>query len=299
MKKTISSLFIDKDSHGIDNYIYQDYPIVIEHSDNLKLGPFFQNHWHEQFEILYSLQGEASIYCNSQHIRAKPEEAIIINPNEFHYGDNFTPDFCYYLIKIDLPFFLNSRSDLFETNFMVPFMQNLIVFQNHISGECELLTQIRFALQEYQSKKIGYKLTIKASIYHVLALLLRHYSKHIIDYSEQERKHKTKHLLQPILQYIDEHYTEQLTLNQLATIGNINPIHLCRIFKKLVGKPPLAYINHLRISKALSLLEDSSINITEIAMAVGFTDSNYFSRIFKKHRKISPSEFRASRNIVN
>jgi AraC-like DNA-binding protein len=54
----------------------------------------------------------------------------------------------------------------------------------------------------------------------------------------------------------------------------------------------MEYINYLRMNKAASLLIDSDLNISEIAMTIGFDDSNYFSRLFKKYKKMSPSEMR-------
>lgn len=95
-----------------------------------------------------------------------------------------------------------------------------------------------------------------------------------------------------MLEYMEDHYTDSLRLNQLAGLANMSSQNFCRVFKKLTGKSPMDYFNCLRINKASSLLLNSDLNISEIALAVGFDDSNYFSRIFKQYKKTSPSYLR-------
>jgi AraC-like DNA-binding protein len=68
--------------------------------------------------------------------------------------------------------------------------------------------------------------------------------------------------------------------------------YFCHIFKSITGKRPVDYMNYLCINKAVTLLSESNLNISEIAMAVGIDDSNYFSRLFKKYQKTSPTAMR-------
>jgi len=82
-------------------------------------------------------------------------------------------------------------------------------------------------------------------------------------------------------------------------MSNISKYHFCRLFKQLTGKSAGDYICQLRINNALTLLRESDLNITEIAMASGFNDTNYFCRVFKKCQKSSPSKIRQAMKKVH
>lgn len=88
------------------------------------------------------------------------------------------------------------------------------------------------------------------------------------------------------------HYCEQLRLEDLAARFSISESYLSRSFKDIIGVGISEYINILRIRKSQKLLEDSELSIAEIAQAVGFESANYFGRVFQKHHKIPPSQYR-------
>jgi AraC-like DNA-binding protein len=94
------------------------------------------------------------------------------------------------------------------------------------------------------------------------------------------------------ISYIENNYSEDLKLKTLADMAGVSINGLINIFKNHFGVTPLSYIISLRIQKACEIMHSSEKPITEIAFEVGFTDSNYFSRAFKKNTGITPSEYR-------
>ena len=99
--------------------------------------------------------------------------------------------------------------------------------------------------------------------------------------------------IRPVFRYIDEHYTEIISLSTLSDLIFVTPQHLCVIFKKLTSRTVSEYINSVRIGKSKELLlRDRSMKIKEIADACGFRDVSYFCSTFKKFEGVSPSEFR-------
>ncbi|MBR2405968.1 MAG: helix-turn-helix domain-containing protein [Clostridia bacterium] len=92
--------------------------------------------------------------------------------------------------------------------------------------------------------------------------------------------------------YIEEHYTEPLTLEHLAAIANYSPTHLSKRFKEATGLPPIRYLNNIRIEQAKYLLQFSDESIGKIMEKIGFTDTSYFSKFFKKLLGYSPQAFR-------
>lgn len=104
--------------------------------------------------------------------------------------------------------------------------------------------------------------------------------------------HNTPEVLRPVLQYIQEHYTEALTLEGVAKMFHLNASYLSRIFRKSTGLNYMSYVTNLRIEKAKRLLLDTDLVISEIALCCGFLNEPTFYTTFKRSTGRSPGEFR-------
>lgn len=92
--------------------------------------------------------------------------------------------------------------------------------------------------------------------------------------------------------FIDAHYAEKITLEQIAAQCHISPYHASHIFKELTGYSPMQYIMRRRIGQAQTLLLTTDISVTDIAGCTGFDNSNYFSTVFAKYTGYTPREYR-------
>lgn len=92
--------------------------------------------------------------------------------------------------------------------------------------------------------------------------------------------------------YIDEHYNQDITIDELSELANVTPQYLCKMFKRHLNLRPFQYIAMKRIQHAKKMLSDSTMSVNDIAHLVGYNDCSYFCAIFKKYEIISPSEFR-------
>lgn len=93
------------------------------------------------------------------------------------------------------------------------------------------------------------------------------------------------------IEYIQRHYNEEITLNQISEYVNLSPQHFSKIFKESTNYKFVDWVNNLRISKAKELMNGSTLTIKEICFQVGYQDPNYFSRIFKKYVGLTPTEY--------
>lgn len=99
--------------------------------------------------------------------------------------------------------------------------------------------------------------------------------------------------IQKILLYIDEHYSRQLTLTEVARQFHFNPSYLSNYFALHNKEGFNEYLNRVRIEKACLLLkENAGLSISEISSLVGYSDHSYFTRVFRKLMGISPSQYR-------
>lgn len=98
--------------------------------------------------------------------------------------------------------------------------------------------------------------------------------------------------LMPILNYIDDHFSEDFSMTVLAELAGISSQHLCRIFKETMHMRPMEYVTYRRLKEAKTLLRHTGLPIAEIGVKCGFPDAGYFSTIFKRYECMSPAEYR-------
>ena len=104
--------------------------------------------------------------------------------------------------------------------------------------------------------------------------------------------------VQKSVDYIFEHYTEDISMNEVATKINFSPTYFSRLFKKETGHSFVSYLTLVRILRSIKLLRQNDQSIEQIAMEIGFNTPNYFSATFKKEIGLSPSQYRLTKEIL-
>ena len=94
------------------------------------------------------------------------------------------------------------------------------------------------------------------------------------------------------IKYIEQNYTDSISTKRLAKLTNVSEGHFCHIFKEAIGKTAIEYQTNLKLNKAVDLLKTTDMTVLEIAMQCGFSDANYFVRIFKKYKNCTPGALR-------
>ncbi len=278
-------MLITDNGELIDMTIKNEFPIKVRWTEDHKQGLVnCTKHWHKELMVFYIEKGTAVVYCNSQPIPVHAGDIVIINPNDMHYVKNCCSCLIKSYILVDLAS-LNFGNDLCHVKYIVPLLENKIYFRHKIEHDVNLLQHVTSLLLEYREKKIGYELLVKAELYHILGLLMRHYT---ISVAEKV-KNELYFPLHLTLEYIDTHYQQKITLQKLSVAAHVSPCHLCRLFKHSIGMPPIKYVNYIRIDKAKKLLQQHQLKINEAADMVGFHDYNYFSRLFKQYTEQPPT----------
>lgn len=252
----------------------------------------FPLHWHEHLEFLYFVKGHARITCNSLEYDAGPGDLIAVNSTDLHQGVSLSDRLFYFAVILHPSLLHSQQFDKVETKYITPITQNRILFCNRIQDDPVAIECIDSLIREYQEKEFGYEVAVKASLYRLLAALLR---RHVAS-SQTEREYAARiHNLErfsPVFRFIDERCQQKITIDQLASIVSLSRFHFCRQFKELTNKTVSEYINLVRINKAEILLRNTGKSIAEIASETGFSDIYYFSKVFKAHRMMPPSRFR-------
>lgn len=99
--------------------------------------------------------------------------------------------------------------------------------------------------------------------------------------------------LAPVIQYMEENYPSDMTLDKLSSMIKISPQYLCKLFKECYKMRPFEYLARKRIQQAKLMLIQEGYSINDVSQLVGYNDCSYFCSVFKKHEGISPAEFKA------
>ncbi len=97
---------------------------------------------------------------------------------------------------------------------------------------------------------------------------------------------------------LEHDYARSWSLTDLISIAHMSRSHFMRIFRRATGQTPIEYLIRLRLQKAMELLRQSDLSVTDIAIDVGFNDSNYFTRQFKAAKGLSPTQYRNANKAV-
>ncbi len=237
-------------------------------------------HWHEAIELLYFTQGKAITACNLQEYEVKKGSIVLLNGNELHTGIISQFNSIFYCIQFDPIFFHNLIGDKY------------VLFQNIIEDEdcTKLLDKLIAAYTE--SNELTRILETKKIAYEFFILLTERYVKNVSGEEEYKKQFKKLDTFHHIINYLDQHYKEDLIIAELASHFNMSASYFAHFFKQYAQKSVIEYVNETRILHAKNLLEKEEVPISEIALRVGFSDINYFSRKFKAITGITPTEYK-------
>jgi AraC-like DNA-binding protein len=255
----------------------------------------FASHWHEHLELLFFLSGSAMVKCGQRSMNVKPGDLIIVNSNELHSGESLEEELDYSCIIFDLALLKSWAVDACQTKYISPVIQNTILFENIVENN-ELISQyIHSLISEYEKKDFAYELSIKSTLFGLITYLLRNHMEKELTSKWHARYNKKTNNIKKALRYVETSYPEKITIDMLAEVAGMSRFYFCHSFKEVTGQTISDYINYIRISMAESKLDNTDLSITDIALSVGFDDINYFSRVYKKHKGISPKA--ARRNL--
>ena len=137
----------------------------------------------------------------------------------------------------------------------------------------------------YTEQTFGYEIALKSVLLQALFLLLQYSTTESATISASSDK------LKNVLDYVDLHYAEPLTISELAELCYFSEYHFMRFFKKHMNMTCVEYMNNFRLEKAVELFEQGHLSIIEVSMSVGFRNLSYFHRAFKKKYGMTPLTF--------
>lgn len=254
-------------------------------------------HWHEHFEIIVMEHGRGIFHVDSHPYEIQAGEVLIVPSGGLHVGYSMeNAPLRYTSIVLHGSLFDDWKQDAQHEQLVEPYVSNRYQFPvrpaAHVPSCSAHFSLLQAVLEEDAAKGQAYQLAIKNYLHLFFTLLARTFLPKQLASSPKEHLSFNRERFKPLLTYVEEHFSEKITIEQAAKFVNLNPYHFCKTFKKLTGRTFIDYVNLCRVNEAERLLLESHLTVTEIAGSVGCDNPNYFTKLFKQYKGITPSKVR-------
>lgn len=250
----------------------------------------YPDHWHTAIEIIMPIENQYQVSCRKEVFTIQEGELLLINSGVIH-GMPSTVRGERLILQVDLPL-LHSVADMKSTLSTIP--QALLLTPSTAPAIHAKVQELMLAIsREYYSGAILISASIYAKLLEMLVLVGREYAgkRKTSDMVSGKQQEHTEKLL-TLCNYIHEHCTEDLCLDEAAALAGFSKYHFTRLFKNYTGVSFYKYLNQKRIEHAEKLLADPDLSITEVALQSGFSSLSSFIRMFKLINDCTPTEFR-------
>lgn len=252
-----------------------------------------RNHFHDVYEMYYLLAGERHYFIKDRTYRIAAGTFVFIDRYELHRtmnADNPAHDRILIQFSDDM---LQSFGAEAAARLREPFraVSRASVVPEEERERTE--AQLQEMLAEYESGAADAELAIRGLLVQLLLRQARRMEKHRGE-EEAAGQAVAGGKISTIVRYIGEHYSEKVTLSNVAGQFYLNASYLSRMFKQSTGFTFSEYVNHLRIVEAQRLLRETDDNVIRIAERVGFDSIAHFGRVFKTIAGASPLQYRKS-----
>lgn len=226
---------------------------------------------------------------DSIDVSVKEGDLIIINPNCPHTEKssyNRMDQLEYIVFAINNLALANKSLPQLNGDDSNPTYYKIMNLNNNKSV---ILYYLNTLVHEVEEKKVNYELACKSILTLFIIYISRNTESNLLIADNPE---KLNIECVKIKNYIDSHYSENITLDILSNLSYVNKFHLVHLFTKQMGISPINYLINRRIEESKNLLTTTNYSIRDISTIVGFSNSSYFSQMFKKFTGYSPRMYK-------
>lgn len=279
--------------NSVNLYQNTNFPYLVLNVINEQSFPKNQGfqvmHWHEDLQFIYVLEGTVKIKTLDEIVQISQGEGVFINTNIVHLVEKI--ESCHYnsfiFPRYFLDFYFGSPVKMLVDKIVNN--KNLSIYKlSPITDWGKSVLKILQKLSELEQNKT------ELYPYEVLVLLTSLWLEMIknISIPVPEKDNISNDRMRIFLQYISEHYSENISLDDLSASANVSKSECLRCFKSCLNITPYKYLMEFRLSKAADMLINTSKSIGKIAELTGFNQLSYFGKCFREKMKCSPKEYR-------
>ncbi len=277
---------------------YNDLPLVRAYHS--KRPPFRRDpikHCHTAFEVSLVVGGRGIYQVGDVEYMFERGDVFLFSTNEIHCITEVFPGEELHLINLQFEprFIWIPGNDTFDLKYLDIFFHRSAAFRHQLTRNDLRSEEIRRLLeqidQEFRQKNDYYEMMVKNMLLTALVYVRRNYSEYFVENPRLQNVGQM-HRFNAVMQYIDEHLFEDISLVLLAETAHMSRSHFSALFCELNGISAWEYIVSRRVAHAARLLMDTERSVMEIATSCGFNTAANFNHAFKKHTNKTPTEYR-------
>ena len=252
-----------------------------------------KSHVHPYTELFYCVKGKGKFVAEDKTYIVKEDDLLIINSNISHTEVSIDDEeFAYVVVGIEgihiVPYnslkFSEMRAD---TNYL-DYSKSFIYKDNFKDNNEEIKNLLKLILREMEEEDILFHDFANTYLELLILTIVRKRRDHLL----VGNKSKENSQLEYVKKYIDQHYSRDISLDNLGEMAYINKYYLVHEFKKEYETTPIEYLVNKRIEVSKELLTTTDYSMEEIASVVGFNSQSYFNQTFKKKTNMTPSQYK-------
>ncbi len=269
------------------------YPLACYEDDLHKFTVIW--HWHEEFECIVATEGNVDVLLEGKRLRLEPGEGVFINSGALHAveaGDQ--PRSVLRSIVFHPRLIGGSMDSIFWQRLAAPLLQDSQLRYLALSPEVpwqscllrETLAAWRASVEEWEDYEnlVRYRLSG--------AFRKLHENRPAPPKKRHRQDQVAAQRIKTMLRFIEEHYSEDLTVERIAQSVAVSGSVCLRTFRQMLGTTPIQYVRQLRIGKAAQLLLTTDRKIRDVGLACGFSDLSYFTKAFREEKGCTPRQYR-------
>lgn len=244
-------------------------------------------HWHRAIELLYILTGSAAIKSGGRMDQLKPGDLYLIDSYQIHesWCSADVSYLCVHILPTQMCKYAPSFDErCFSLAHSPDDLERAAAFSTLTAHMAELMLL-------HEERPEGHLLRGYSLLYDTVLLLLRHFSQPLVA-GEHSRLRSDIARLEPLLDFMELHHGEELSLERAASEMGLTKEYFCRLFKKNMGTSFLRYLNQIRVSAVCRELGTSDTPIGELAERHGLHNVKLFNQLFRKTYGCTPTEKR-------
>ena len=288
-------ILVDSVRRELEEHGTEEFPMTVNHDDLWSFeGKHVPIHWHNDLEISLPREGEAIYQVYQKSYRIRPGEGLLLNRNVPHSCSSPGDERALYSTILVRPDFLygDFGSDV-ERKCFRPFLQNSAIPCIHLiksekNGK-EILQKLNQIEEVFDQKGFCYELKIKGLLCEVFSIILYEHRQELTRYVPSSPQELER--LEKMLNYLNTHFAEVISLQELADQIHLSREVCCRFFKKMTGKTITTYLEEYRVDKSFPLVQSGQYSMIQIAEMTGFSNPSRFAGAFRRRFGYNPGEY--------
>lgn len=263
-------------------------------------------HWHAEIEIIIINHGESDFLTDDKKLRLHAGQGILINQNVMHsiMPVDEKANCSLYSVVFHPSFLFGYGNTVMSGKYLVPILSSptmrILELNEQDASQEALLDIVNSVIAVNLTKTYGYELITKSYLCQLWTALLEQVVPGDVDQNRQNTISLDESRVKQAILYIEEHFSEQITLEDLAGTIHISKSECCRCFKRTLQVTPIEYLMKYRIFQAANMLlknNPEAPSMSALAFSVGFNNASYFNKVFRQYLNCTPSEYK--RRIKN